>query len=183
MQNINAFENIYISNFERMKRFAFHYVLNEEDAENIVQDVFELLWLKKEELEEGQNYFGYLLYSVKNKCIDFLRKEIVARSAYNELYEQNVNEKALLYSLEQFNPIFETEKDLMHILEEAIASLPPQCSQIFYKSKIQGKKHQEIAKEMQISINTIETQMSIAYKKLRVLLKDLYPILFLFINY
>ena len=181
MQNINVFETIYTANFERMKRFAYHYVLNKEDAENIVQDVFEVLWLKKEELEEDRDYFGYLLYSVKNKCIDFLRKEMLIRSAHDELHKQNIKEKALLYSLEQFNPIFETEKDLMHILEEAIASLPPQCKQIFYKSKIQGKKHQEIAKEMQISVNTIETQMSIAYKKLRIILKDLYPILFLFI--
>lgn len=182
MKVISVFESIYVDNFERMKRFAYHYVLNEEDAENIVQDVFEILWIKKEELQEDQNYFGYLLYSVKNKCIDFLRKKKIIRSTLNEFHEQNVNDKALLYSLEQFNPVFETEKELIHILEDAISALPPQCSQIFYKSKIQGKKHQEIADEMHISINTIESQMSIAYKKLRILLKDVYPILFLFIN-
>lgn len=44
-------------------------------------------------------------------------------------------------------------------------------------SKIEGKKQKEIAQELNISINTIETQMGIAYKKLRIELKDYFPIL------
>jgi RNA polymerase sigma-70 factor (ECF subfamily) len=50
------------------------------------------------------------------------------------------------------------------------------------KSKIEGKKQKEIAEEMNISINTVETQMGIAYKKLRNELKDYFP-LFIFLYY
>lgn len=180
MKNSKLFENIYISNFEKLKRFAFHYLQNEEDAENIVQDVFEIIWKKREELQEDEDYLCYLLQLVKNKCIDFFRKKTMVLAAHNKLYNLHIHEKAALYSLEQFNPEFSSEKDLMSTINKAIKQLPPQCKEVFYKSKIQGKKQQEIAKEMHITINTVESQMGIAYKKLRILLKDLYPVIFLF---
>ena len=61
-------------------------------------------------------------------------------------------------------------------------SLPGKCREIFLKSKIEGKKQKEIAEEMNISINTVETQMGIAYKKLRSELKDYFP-LFVFLYF
>lgn len=53
----------------------------------------------------------------------------------------------------------------------------------FIKNKIEGKKQKEIAAELNISINTVETQMGIAYKKLKTELKDYFPLfLFYFID-
>jgi RNA polymerase ECF-type sigma factor len=59
--------------------------------------------------------------------------------------------------------------------------LPPQCREIFFRSKIEGKKHAEIAQELNISINTIESQMSIAYRKLRKSLERFLLILLFFV--
>ena len=74
------------------------------------------------------------------------------------------------------------EDDVEQLLSKVIDSLPERCREIFLKSKIEGKKQKEIAEEMNISINTVETQMGIAYKKLRNELKDYFP-LFIFLYY
>ena len=142
------FEQIYLSYFSKMKRFAREYVLSDEDAENIVQDVFLDFWEKKELLPLPINILAYLFTSIKNRCIDFLRHKIVQKEVENKI----------------------------------IDSLPERCREIFLKSKIEGKKQKEIAEEMNISINTVETQMGIAYKKLRNELKDYFP-LFIFLYY
>ena len=158
------FEQIYLSYFSKMKRFAREYVLSDEDAENIVQDVFLDFWEKKELLPLPINILAYLFTSIKNRCIDFLRH------------------KMKYYSLGELDEgIFEKD-DVEQLLSKVIDSLPERCREIFLKSKIEGKKQKEIAEEMNISINTVETQMGIAYKKLRNELKDYFP-LFIFLYY
>lgn len=74
------------------------------------------------------------------------------------------------------------EKSIEQILSKAIDALPEKCREIFIKNKIEGKKQKEIAMELNISVNTVETQMGIAYKKLKTELKDYFP-LFLFLLY
>jgi RNA polymerase sigma-70 factor (ECF subfamily) len=91
--------------------------------------------------------------------------------------EQLLILKIKFESLEAFDQDVLTENNIEAVLEKAIASLPEKCREIFVKSRIEGKKQKEIAVEMAISINTIETQMGIAYKKLRAELKDYLPLL------
>ena len=88
-----------------------------------------------------------------------------------------------LASLELFDQSMLLEQDIERIITEAIDSLPEKCREIFIKSKIEGKKQKEIAEELNISLKTVENQMNIAYKKIRVELKDYLPLLiFLFAN-
>ena len=69
-----TFEDVYVTYFSRMKYFAMEYVLSEEDAENIVQDVFTELWERRDLLVFNINLVAFLFTSIKNKCIDFLRQ-------------------------------------------------------------------------------------------------------------
>lgn len=87
-----------------------------------------------------------------------------------------------LNSLEELDETFFERSDVEQMLSKAMNSLPGKCREIFLKSKIEGKKQKEIAEEMNISINTVETQMGIAYKKLRSELKDYFP-LFVFLYF
>ena len=82
-----------------------------------------------------------------------------------------------LNSLEAFDQNLFSEQDIEKIITRALNSLSDKCREIFIMSKIEGKKQKEIATELNISINTIETQMGIAYKKLRAELKDHLPLL------
>ena len=82
------FEEIYVSWFSRMKYFALEYVVSEEDAENIVQDVFTELWERKEILAYDVNLVALLFTSIKNRCIDLLRHRIVVKEAVNLIQEE-----------------------------------------------------------------------------------------------
>ena len=177
------FEQIYLSYFSKMKRFAREYVLSDEDAENIVQDVFLDFWEKKELLPLPINILAYLFTSIKNRCIDFLRHKIVQKEIEDKMQEEyRLTLQIKYYSLGELDEgIFETD-DVEQLLSKAMNSLPERCREIFLKSKLEGKKQKEIAEEMNISINTVETQMGIAYKKLRNELKDYFP-LFIFLYY
>lgn len=181
--NTMDFEQVYLSYFAKMKRFAKEYVLSDEDAENIVQDVFLVLWEKKELLPLSNNILAYLFTSIRNRCLDFLRHKIVQKEAEDKIQEEyRLALRLKYYSLGELDEgIFEKD-DVEQLLSKAMEALPDKCREIFLKSKLEGKKQKEIAEELNISINTVETQMGIAYKKLRNELKDYFP-LFIFLYY
>lgn len=172
------FEEIYVSYFSRMKCFAQEYVLSEEEAENIVQDVFTELWENKKLLTYNINLVAFLFTSIKNRCIDYLRHKIVVREVISQMQEEyQVTLKAKLASLELFDQSLLSQQDIEKIISEAINSLPEKCREIFIRSKIEGKKQKEIAVEMNLSLKTVENQMNIAYRKLKSELKDYLPLL------
>lgn len=164
------FDEIYVSYFPRMKRFAREYVLADADAENIVQDIFLHLWEKRDVFNVRISLSSYLLSLVKNRCVDFLRHRVVVDSYSNELGVK-------LLALQDVDHSFLSDENLEEILNNAINKLPEQCRVIFSKSRFEGKKYREIAEEMNLSVNTVENQMGIALKKLRVELKDYLPLL------
>lgn len=177
------FDSIYINNFSRLFLFAKEYVLFDEEAENIVQDIFLMLWEKREALRVDVSLTAYLFTLVKNKCIDFLRHQMVEQM-YSENVKHEYNEElnVKLFALESFDHNFSSEEDIETLLRNAIGKLPERCRLIFIKSRIEGKKYKEIAEELNLSVNTVEGQISIALKKLREELKDYLPLLlFLFI--
>lgn len=167
------FDKIYVLYYSRMHRFAKEYVQSNEEAENIVQDVFLLLWERRNVLDVQISLVSYLFSIVKNKCIDYLRHKVVA-----DEFKKDLSLK--LIALENLNYTLSSEEDVNRIVTEAVNKLPTRCRLIFLKSRIEGKKYKEIADELELSINTVENQMSIALKKLRVELKDLLP-LFIFL--
>lgn len=169
------FDKIYVSYFPRMHRFAKEYVLLDEEAENIVQDVFMVLWEKRDTLEIQISLSSYLFSLVKNRCLDYLRHKVIA-----EQYEQELHAK--LRSLEHLNYTFTSEEELEKMFVSAMEKLPPRCREIFLKSRLEGKKYREIAEEMSLSVNTVENQMALALKKLRVELKEYLPLLLFLLN-
>ena len=166
----NNFDKIYVLYYSRMFRFAKEYVLFDEDAENIVQDVFLLLWEKREVLNIQISLVSYLFALVKNKSLDYLRHKVIA-----DEYKQELSAK--LTALELLNYSFTSDEEIEQILMTAINKLPERCRQVFLKSRIEGKKNREIANELNLTVSTVENQMTIALRKLRVELKDYLPLL------
>ena len=171
----NSFDRIYVMYYSRMLRFAKEYVVFEEDAENVVQDVFLLLWEKREVLDIRISLVSYLFSLVKNRSLDYLRHKVVA-----EEYKQELSFK--LMSLEQLNYTFSSEEEIEKVIANAIDKLPERCREIFLKSRIEGMKDREIAEELNISANTVENHIAIALKKLRVELKDYLPLLLFLVS-
>lgn len=166
----NNFDKIYVLYYSRMFRFAKEYVLFDEDAENIVQDVFLLLWEKREVLDIQISLVSYLFALVKNKSLDYLRHKVIA-----DEYKQELSAK--LTALELLNYSFTSDEEIEQILMTAINKLPERCRQVFLKSRIEGKRNREIANELNLTVSTVENQMTVALRKLRVELKDYLPLL------
>ena len=172
------FENFYITWYSRVKYFARDYVLSDEEAENIAQDVFLEFYQKREELDFHINLVAYLFTSVKNKCIDYLRRRLMEQEAAVKMQEEfDLSFRMKFDSLEAFNIEGLSEDNIKDIIEKALDTLPERCREIFVMSKIEGKKQKEIAEELNVSVKTIESQMTIAYKKLREELKNHLPLL------
>lgn len=162
-----------------MKFFAKEYVIQEEDAENIVQDVFMELWENSALLSTHTNIFAFLFTAVKNRCIDFLRRKTLSQKVKDNIQsEQSILLDIKLQSLEYFDDNMLSSSNIESIVDNAINQLPERCREIFVLNKIEGKKQREIAKILNISIHTVESQMSIANRRLKELLKDLLPLLF-----
>ena len=83
------FEDIYIAFYSRMSRFAQSYLIYEEEAENIVQDIFIEIWEKKIDISAISNVSGYLFLILKNKCIDYIRRKKTETKAISEIQKEN----------------------------------------------------------------------------------------------
>lgn len=172
------FERFYITWYSRVKHFAYDYVLSEEEAENITQDVFLDFYQKRDLLDFHVNVIAYLFTSVKNRCIDYLRRKLLEQEAVSKMQEEfDLSFRMKFDSLEAFNMEALSEDHIKDILEKALDTLPERCREIFVMSKLEGKKQKEIAEELGISVKTIESQITIAYKKLREELKNYLPLL------
>ena len=175
------FEQFYITWYSRAKYFAREYVHSESDAENIIQDVFLHLDERRDLMDAYTNLTAYLFTSIKNRCLDYLRKWVLEQETAQGVQDEFEMELRMKYdSLEIFNTQFSDETDIGELLDNALQKLPERCRNIFIMNKLEGKKQKEIAEELNLSINTVESQMGIAYKKLREELKDCLP-LFIFL--
>lgn len=166
------FSDIYINYYSKLTRFAKEYVGITEDAENIVQDVFVRIWERQDTIHLIDNVNAYLFKLVKNKCLDYLKGRLSAEKhnkTMQNTFEIEMNLK--IQSLDRFDEAFVFEKSMEEVVTEAIDSLPPKCREIFLLSRMEGLKYREISERFNISVNTVENQMSIALKKLRLKLK------------
>jgi RNA polymerase sigma-70 factor (ECF subfamily) len=160
-------ERHFQAHFEGLYRYAFTILRNNDDAKGAVQAVFVKLWEKRAGIDEKQSVQAYLYTAVYNYCLNVKRNEKVRRAYLenNQLTHQ------------QFNDALVSRENIARITE-ALESLPPQCKQIFLKSRFEKKKYAEIAQDMNLSVKTIEVQIGKALKKLR---EQLSEVLFLFI--
>ncbi len=167
------FSEIYLKYYCKLMRFAAEFVAFEEDAKDIIQDVFVNLWERKDSFTYIQNVNAYVFRLTRNKCIDYLKHRIIQDKYVANIqsaYEQELYLK--LQSLEEFDVNIVFGENLDKIIARAINSLPGRCREIFLLSRYEGLKYKEISGRLNLSINTIETQMSIALRKLRRELKS-----------
>jgi RNA polymerase sigma-70 factor, ECF subfamily len=153
--------------YPQLCAFANKFLHNIDEAEEVVQEVFYKIWKNRKNLDENQSVKCYLFTSVKNSCFSVLEHNKV-KDKYAALLEYvyitSLNSAVAHDSL----IATELEKDFTQALEK----LPADCRKIFELSRFEGLKYQEIADRLNISIKTVETQMSRALYKIRLQLKD-----------
>ena len=167
-----SFSELYLIYYPKLVRFAKEFVMSEEDAENITQDVFADLWEKRESMYHIENINAYLFRLVRNRCLDYLKHKVFEQKYVENVqasFEVELNLK--MQSLDRFDVLDIYEGNEMEkLVREAINSLPKKCRAIFLLSRMEGLKYREISERLGISVNTVDCQMGIALKKLRVML-------------
>lgn len=167
------FSEMYLTYYPRLVRFAKEFVMLEEDAENITQDVFADLWERRDSMSEIENVNAYLFRLVKNRSLDYLKRKISEQKYVESTQTSFEIELSLkLQSLDRFDACYFLEgNDTEILIRAAINSLPKRCRDIFLMSRLEGLKYKEISERLGISIKTVECQMGIALKKIRMKLR------------
>lgn len=156
-----AFTQLYLHFSKKLIHFSVSLVRSKETAEELVEDVFVKLWAKRSHIIEIENLTVYLYVAVKNKSLNVLSqkaKELVAASF--DYLDTTVDE----FATDPYDLMITAE--MMSRMHHAIESLPPRCKMIFKLIREDGLKYKEVGDILNISVNTIDTQMAIAVKKI-----------------
>lgn len=166
--DIKVFESIFSSYYKALVNYA-NTILNDiNEAEDIVQQVYIMLWEKRSMLDVHTSFRAFLYKSVYNACLNKIKQQKV-RSEYARVVQLN---NTIEYQNEKL-----IEKELQEKIDDTINLLPEQCRKIFKMSRFEQLKYQEIADQLGLSIKTIENQMGKALKILREQLKEYLPLL------
>lgn len=151
-----AFDHLFRTNYKELCRFAVTFVSDRQVAEDLVQDVFFSVWQKRKAVDSSQSIVSYLYVSVRNACYSFLRRQ-----------RENVGIEALADEVVLPEKMPEQEDARSEELWKMVESLPHQCKVIFKLVVVEEMKYSEVASTLGVSVNTVKTQVKIAYKTLR----------------
>ncbi len=181
-------EEFLYQEMKRGKEYAFDFFFNyyypglcvyaqrivslpEQEARDIVQDVFVKFWNDCKKIDIQFSVRSYLFVSVKNKCFDVLRKN-----------NRNIKVQEISNEHDIADASFETYilSELETLFSKSLTKLPERCREIFELSRLHGLKNREIAAKLNLSEKTVENQITKALHILKEELKDYLPLLALF---
>ena len=170
-----TFERVFKTHYKSLHAYAFTMLKDEDEAEEMVQQVFFKLWERSEHLSFSGPIAAYLYRAVHNESLNFIKHQKV--KAGHQLH--------VAYSMknksEQASPKM-IRKELENKFREALNELPEQCRTVFQLSRFEDMKYKEIADKLDISVKTVENHMGKALKLLRTKLVDFLPLLLILLS-
>jgi RNA polymerase sigma-70 factor (family 1) len=160
-----GFELLYKRYYQPMCSHVVKYVGSKEVAEDIVSDVFFQLYSNKTFFDIKTSYRLYLLKTVRNRAYNYLRWDLSRKADLNEASQKSILEDQHPDQISHFEELYQD-------VEEAISKLPIERRKIYLMQKFEGKKYQEIANELNLSVKTVDVQLTRANKFIRDLLKQ-----------
>lgn len=161
--NILAFNSLYRKYSSRLYTFSLAYLRSRDDAEEIVQEVFTVIWEKRRSLNPELSFKSFLFTIAFN----LIRKHFRARKYLSEYFSKTQFEETDQQT---------TEKVIFNSLSQRVYSLADKLSgrrrDIFIKSRMEGLSIKEISDSLEISHKTVENQLSDALKFMRSNLDD-----------
>lgn len=166
--NKEAFKLIFETYYSPLTEFASQYI-SDTSSEELVQDFMFYLWENREYITIESSLKSYLFVSVRNRCLNAIRKEQYNQRLHSLLYEK---------LKDQFeNPDNYFLNELTESIEKAINELPDTYRETFMLSRFGDSTNTKIAEKLGISVKTVEYRITQALKVLRVKLKDYLPLL------
>lgn len=157
-KNTGFYEKLYRDYYEMLVRFAEGILFDEEEAQDMVQEVFLDLWNKDKNILIDSSIKTYLYSCLKHKTFNRIKKlKIIDR-------HQDQVKEAILYAMDYSSlPEYELKEKIQSVFEE----FSPQMRKVVELHSFSGLKYKEIAEELDISVNSVKTHMKRAYKRLR----------------
>jgi RNA polymerase sigma-70 factor (family 1) len=156
-----AFACVFERYWDVLYLHAFRMLRNEDEAKDVVQDLFSALWLNSSTIHFTSNFAGYLYVALRNRVLNTIRARKSKDKfidAFTDFYEQQEN-------------IISTpldEKELSKLLEDEIKRLPQKMRVVFELSRNEHLSYKEIAQTLTISDKTVKKQISNALRIIRV---------------
>ncbi|WP_460552774.1 RNA polymerase sigma-70 factor [Ferruginibacter profundus] len=159
-----AYKKLFFHFFLPLKSFSFSILKSKEIAEEVVSDVLIEIWSKRKQLMEIENLKMYLYISVRNASLRRLQQ--LQKTTMLSLDDLEVE----FASADPNADTYLITNELAQKIDTAIESLPQQCKIIFKLAKQDNLKYKEIAQLLNISVKTIDNQLSTALKKIAAVL-------------
>lgn len=153
-----AFRLLYDRHYILLCRFANQLLNNAALAEEVVDDVIFYLWEHRQEVEIRYSIRAYLMRAVRNRCLNELQlqshREELHISSFLSPESMDFLDSLFVDNKQPLGMLLEQE--LEEELKRSIDELPLECRKVFYKSRFEQKKYEEIATELGISVNTVK---------------------------
>ncbi|WP_321518616.1 RNA polymerase sigma-70 factor [uncultured Bacteroides sp.] len=181
--NALLFNQVFADYQHRFILFAKTYLHDKSLAEDIVMDSFMYYWENRASLASDSNIPAYVLTIIKHKCLNHLRSKIVREKVEEELFSHNSRVlQTHIETLEACNPQELFSKEVHLLINQALATLPNRTKDIFLRSRFQNQTYKEIATDLNITVKSVEFEISKAMKILRIALKDYFPLMLLLLH-
>ena len=169
--NMAEYEAFFKTHYQELCQYAYKFIRDRNEAEDIVQIFFVKLWENKDLLSVS-SINSYSFRAIRNSCLNQIIK--------NERHQQTSIDTLVDTMVDYVTDDEDTIYSYRDKTRKAIQKIPSKSRKILLLHCITGLKYQEIAQHLGISINTVKSQINVAYKILREELQDLFPtILFL----
>lgn len=159
-----AFGYLFRQYYDRLVAYITTYTHDKERSEDIVQQAFINFWEDRHKLDPDRSPKHYLFTIARNRYIDSVKREKKRNRLLEELWEEALRER-VAEDKEQL------EKRIKR-MKAIVDALPPKCREIIRLNKMEGIKYKDIAVQLNISVKTVESQMRIAFRKIREAFKD-----------
>lgn len=163
-----AFQSLFKKYSHRLYHLAFYYLCSKEVSEEVVLDVFTVLWNKRESLSHVKDLERYLYVSIKNQALHYIRRGRVEKGEPLSLYEVELLQEDSTPEKRLIDSEYES------LVQSAVNSLPPKCKEVFRLVLSDKLKNREIADLLGISEKTVNEHISQAYKRISVYVKGQY---------
>jgi RNA polymerase sigma-70 factor, ECF subfamily len=166
---------IFRTYYQPLCTYAYTFLQDKEEAEEIVQGTFLSVWEKRQTIAIHTAVKPYLYAMVRNACLNVIKHEkIKQKHAAEEIALSPISHDSVAHAV--------ATSELELKIHQAMEKLPEQCRLVFKLSRFEELKYAEIAEQLSISIKTVENHMGKALKIMREQLKDYLPLLIVLMN-
>ncbi len=156
----NALEYFYKQHYQPLCYFAIRLIEDEPEAKDIVAECFVKLWKKHADFKTAENIKAYLYISCRHVCLTYLR-DLGRRTASQQLYFEQLEQDGDSILNEIINAEF------FRLLDLEVKQLPEKCREVFNLIYFEDKKTDEIARQLDLSVQTVRNHKSRALELLK----------------